>query len=217
MKCPNCNRRYLNSYKFCPHCGTKRPEPKICPICEHEYFVRKACPKCRVKLVEKEEYIQKKSEKSVNYKEKGRDLEKLGKYEEAICYYNNAKDLNPDDFFILKNMANCFYHLNAYNEALGCLDEVIEFCKSNLHYDLKGIDSEFRHLLKYNPERCIEKKIEILEEIGSYEEAFMACDELINMIPSEENFLKKMELLRKLGKNEEIDLIYKDMANKGNI
>ena len=45
----------------------------------------------------------------------------------------------------------------------------------------------------------------------------MACDELINMIPSEENFLKKMELLRKLGKNEEIDLIYKDMANKGNI
>ena len=32
-----------------------------------------------------------------------------------------------------------------------------------------------------------------------------------------ENFLKKMELLRKLGKNEEIDLIYKDMANKGNI
>lgn len=72
MKCPNCNRRYLNSYKFCPHCGTKRPEPKICPICEHEYFVRKACPKCRVKLVEKEEYIQKKSEKSVNYKEKGR-------------------------------------------------------------------------------------------------------------------------------------------------
>ena len=87
----------------------------------------------------------------------------------------------------------------------------------HMPYDLKGIDSEFRHLLKYNPERCIEKKIEILEEIGSYEEALMACDELINMIPSEENFLKKMELLRKLGKNEEIDLIYKDMANKGNI
>lgn len=58
MECPNCYRTYDNGFKFCPYCGEKKPEPKICPNCKFRTFDEEFmfCPECREKLILKTEY-----------------------------------------------------------------------------------------------------------------------------------------------------------------
>ena len=57
MECPNCNKIYSNSFKFCPYCGEKKPDPMVCINCHTEYYEKYSfCPECGVELVTKEEY-----------------------------------------------------------------------------------------------------------------------------------------------------------------
>ena len=50
MICPNCDNYYNDDFDFCPHCGTKKPEPLTCPECGFRSNEYSFCPKCGEKL-----------------------------------------------------------------------------------------------------------------------------------------------------------------------
>ena len=45
---------FRDDFDFCPYCGTKSPEPKICLRCGFESVKYDFCPKCGIKLSEEE-------------------------------------------------------------------------------------------------------------------------------------------------------------------
>ena len=54
--CPSCGKAGI-SFKFCPDCGAKKPEPKpaggwTCPKCGTENITSKFCPECGAKKPE---------------------------------------------------------------------------------------------------------------------------------------------------------------------
>ncbi len=51
VNCPSCNRFYNDDFAYCPFCGTKKPEGKICPKCKFKSIEYSYCPHCGKKLI----------------------------------------------------------------------------------------------------------------------------------------------------------------------
>jgi tetratricopeptide (TPR) repeat protein len=115
---------------------------------------------------------------------KGKALDELGKYEEAIEYYDKVLALDPNNKFALNNKGADLYDLGSYEEAI--------------KYFLKrlAIDPNNKHVL-YNTGTA-------LDELGRYVEAIEYYDRALAIDP---NFLKalinKGLSLKKLGIYEE--------------
>ena len=57
VKCPECGKNNKNDNLFCGNCGSKLPEPKICPSCEYESFDDQYCTRCGERLISKESLL----------------------------------------------------------------------------------------------------------------------------------------------------------------
>ena len=69
MECHNCNRTYNDEFTFCPYCGEKKPEPKICPKCKFKSIGYSYCPYCGKKLIPIQYLRNKKHEKKNNLRD----------------------------------------------------------------------------------------------------------------------------------------------------
>ena len=69
------------------------------------------------------------SEESIN--DIAVSLEYLGKYDDALYYYDNALNINPNNSLTLNNKAILLIKLKKYDEALSILNEVLEIDENN--------------------------------------------------------------------------------------
>ena len=65
VKCPECGKNNNDNDLFCGNCGSKMPEPKICPYCEYESFDNTYCTKCGEKLISNESFHIKKLKEKI--------------------------------------------------------------------------------------------------------------------------------------------------------
>ena len=64
MICPNCKKHFNEGFNFCPWCGSKKLDIKICPNCEYKTYDEEFmfCPECGKKLIDEIEYELQKDE-----------------------------------------------------------------------------------------------------------------------------------------------------------
>ena len=197
MECPNCNKTYDDEFRFCPYCGEKKPEGKICPGCKYESYEFDFCPKCGRQLIEKHVYdeinilFEKINDLHLFY-EKINDKESLKKYEEILEYAEKAIELAPSYEVPWVYKGDCLEELGRYEEAIECYDKVIELIPS-------GTYSVYNHLSWLDKGKCFEK-------LERYDEAIECYDKVI----ADEDYSTmdiacsdKAECLRKLGRYEE--------------
>jgi tetratricopeptide (TPR) repeat protein len=85
---------------------------------------------------------------------KGSALNNLGKYKEAIEYYDKALEIDPKFALTLYNKGNALYHLGKYNEAIECYDKALEIDPKNA-YALNNRDISFNKLKDESEKRKI--------------------------------------------------------------
>lgn len=108
MECPKCQKEYDDEFFYCPYCGTKTPQPKICGNCGLETRPEFSfCPLCGSKL---EGNIYDEFEKLKN------------KLEEVKIYLN--KDPSNRELWVLA--ADLLVELNNPKEAIICYERALE-------------------------------------------------------------------------------------------
>ena len=58
MICPYCKKNFNEEFDYCPWCGSKKPDLKICPNCEYKTYDEEFmfCPECGNELIDEREY-----------------------------------------------------------------------------------------------------------------------------------------------------------------
>ena len=98
-----------------------------------------------------------------DYLEKGDELLKQGKYDEALKYFDSALDLNPKDDRAWRRRGDALEKLGKYNEALESYDKAIEINpKEELSWYSRG---------------------DVLEKLQRYGEALESYDKAIELEP----------------------------------
>ncbi len=121
----------------------------------------------------------------------------LGKYQEAIRYYDKAIKLNPRDTIAYMGKGIALYYLGKYQEAISCYDKAIELDPKNTEvYYNKALALD--KLGKYQEAiSCYDKAIELdpkntevysgkgftLSDLGKYQEAISCFDKAIELDP----------------------------------
>ena len=166
IKCPNCGSNWNTSEKFCGKCGTKLPEPKICPNCNYQSYKNEYCTKCGTKLISKEEY-DKTSNKIESLLKQARHFLDNNELNDAIKCFDEILNISQNDAQIvlaLTEKAKIYRGLGKYEKAIECYDKQIEIDSSD----------NFAFLFKGN----------MLSILGKYEEAIECYDKSI-LIDSE--------------------------------
>lgn len=131
---------------------------------------------------------------SREYNTKGFDLYNLGKYEEAISYFDKAIALNPRDALAWVNKGTALGNLGKFQEAVKCYDKALEINpREALTWNNKGIS---------------------LAKLGRYEETIFCFDKAIEMEPEyDEAWFNKAISLRKLHRHMELFRCIYHMVN----
>ncbi len=188
MECPNCNKTYDDEFKFCPYCGEKKPEGKICLGCKYESYEYDFCPKCGRQLIEKHV-----SEELNMLYEQINKYESLHLYGEELEYVEKAIELVPSYESPWFSKGQCLQKLERYGEAIECYDKAIELIPS-------GTFSFYEYQSWLEKGKCFEK-------LERYEEAIECYDKVIEEddLTMDYAIMYKADLLRKLGRYEEAD------------
>lgn len=181
VDCPNCNKFYLERYKYCPFCGTKKPEPLCCPDCRFETYEKEFmfCPECGVKLITKEELFIKEKEKAIIEIEENRKSWKI----------NQIEELNIDS-----------------GEMIKLFNQEIEKMELQIDRELEDKDIEKNKKLSLKPDEIDE--IKFLKKLPSIENRLNAI--CINPGSNPCIFirhLKETEILEMIISNEELFLL----------
>jgi len=164
-----------------------------------------------------------KSSSAIVWHNKGVDLAKLGKYEEAIACYDKALEIDPKDESAWYNKGVDLAKLGKYEEAIACYDKALEINpKKESAWCNKGWT--LGELGKYEEAiACYDKALEIdpkkesawynkgidLGELGKYEEAIVCYDKALEINPKKESaWYNKGIDLGELGKYEEAIACY---------
>ncbi len=126
------------------------------------------------------------------------NLEKLGRYEEAIKVCNDAIRQNPDDAKMYHTKASCLISLHRLHEAL----------------------ETFSHLERLLPNEGVvfEGQAVLLADLGRYPEGLKACERAISLGSTTRAFSIRTECLHAMGRNTEAlsaceNAIYQDPDN----
>ena len=189
VECPNCNKTYDDEFRFCPFCGEKKPEGKICLGCKYESYEYDFCPKCGRQLFEKHVY----DERDMLYGQINK-YESLKKYEEELECVEKVLELAPSDETSWFVKGECLQKLERYDEAILCYDKTLENIPS-------GTYSFYKMESWLEKGKCFEKLERYDDAIGCYDKVIAKEDYTIMDIACS----YKADLLRKLGRNEEAD------------
>ncbi|MEQ8192140.1 MAG: tetratricopeptide repeat protein, partial [Candidatus Eremiobacterota bacterium] len=89
---------------------------------------------------------------------RGQVFIKLGKYKEAIKYFDKAIEINPKDVEAWNNKGYTFIKLGKYEEAIKCFDKAIEINPKDAEaWNNKG--HAFKEMCKYESINCFDKAI----------------------------------------------------------
>ena len=135
VKCPECGKNNNDNDLFCGNCGSKMPEPKICPYCEYESFDNTYCTKCGEKLISNESFHIKKLKDKIELAE--------GEYNFRLVDYYCDKliELTPDDTWAYEKK---LYSLDR-NEAMRSANKLLELDPDNINANnIKPSISKFR-------------------------------------------------------------------------
>jgi tetratricopeptide (TPR) repeat protein/predicted amidohydrolase len=162
--------------------------------------------------------LDQKNKEACDLHDKGITLRDLGKYDEALKFFERAVELKPDYEEAWYDKGWILGKLGKYEEALKCYDKVIELrpdCEDAWYN--KGVT--LGKLGKYEEAlKCYDKAVElrpddeevwlnkgwILGELGKYEEELKCYDKAVELKPDyEKAWLNKGVTLDKLGKYEE--------------
>lgn len=161
IECPNCNSLNDEENQFCGKCGTKLPEPKICPSCRFQSYENEYCTKCGTKLISKEEY-DKTSNKIESLLKQARHFLDNNELNDAIKCFDEILNISQNDAQIvlaLTKKARIYRDLGKYEKAIDCYDKRIEIDSSdNFAFLFKG---------------------DMLSNLGKYEEAIDCYDKSI--------------------------------------
>jgi tetratricopeptide (TPR) repeat protein len=115
---------------------------------------------------------------------KGVELYNLGKYHEAIKWYDKALAINPKYVSALNNKGSALYNLGKYHEAIKCYDKALAI-------NPKDVDA-------------LNNKGAALCNLGKYHEAIKCYDKALAINPKDVDALNNKGVsLRKLGKYHE--------------
>lgn len=132
IKCPNCNNSYDNKFKFCPHCGLKAPEPKICHQCGFESYDFNFCPECGNKLTRSPKIELTNPDELIK---KIKELKETNQYNELIECYDKLIELEPDNSKHHTNKSwSLGFYLEQWKEAVTHIDKAIKLEPKNAEY-----------------------------------------------------------------------------------
>ena len=126
---------------------------------------------------------------------KGNALKKLGRYAEAMEYYDKALEIDPKHALAWHNKGDALYALGRYEEAVDCYDRALEI-DPNLAPAWAG-------------------KVDALRKLGRYEEALKCLEKVREMDQKDaETWNNRGNVLRKLARYEEASAANSEMATK---
>ena len=197
MICPNCDKYFNEDYSFCPYCGTKKPDPLLCPKCKYESYDYTYCPHCGEKLINKTKF------KDSNRKNQLKDYLYNSN---AIEFLNTEKYLSEIDNGIITDIDELE---RIIDEDLTQQDLIAEVKSKKLgrnHENILILDIKTRKItdfytldekieeLKLNEEKELIKKIEENRKnwkINQLKELDLGYEELEKLINKE---IEKIEL-----------------------
>jgi len=129
--------------------------------------------------------------------DRGNNLYKEQKYDNALICYDKALGLEPKSLEGWYGRANCMYEKGNYYEALLCFDRVLEFApehaitlnnKAYLLYKVANYQEALKCIdkaLEKNPHfvAALDTKGSILTVLGEYEHALLCYDEALEIDP----------------------------------
>lgn len=189
VECPNCETLNDEENQFCGECGTKLPEPKICPSCNYQSYENKYCTKCGTKLVSKEEY-DKTSNKIESLLKQARNFLDNNELNEAIKCFDEILNISQGDaqiVFALNEKAKIYWDLGKYEEAIECYDKCIlidpeeyffYFHKGEILLELNNFDKALY---------CFDKAFKIKNDDPFY------CDMIVNNLIRFSKFEEAMD------------------------
>lgn len=154
---------------------------------------------------------------------KGMSLSVLGRYEEALGYFERALELDPRFDIYGSNRGNALRRLGRHEEALACFDRALQL---NLHaegvWSNKGATLTelgrceealtcFKHALELKPldVAAWSDKGVVLRNLGRREEALVCFDRALALNPrAEPTWLNRGSMLGELGRHEEALLCF---------
>ncbi len=133
--------------------------------------------------------------------EKGRVLNGLRRYTEALPCFDRALEIRTDEYFPWFRKGIALYKLENYQEALSCCDRALglnTFDETSLVWYYKGLSLDklsrygeaaeaFEQAVKLNPEQAtyFSCQARSLYHMGSYAEAVALCDRTLAIEPEE--------------------------------
>lgn len=100
----------------------------------------------------------KRAKEAENIKLKGNEFYKKKEFDQALRYYNEALDMNPDEVIYYSNIGACYIEMKQY-------DAAIEYCDKGIA-STKGRNYDFVKLAK-----VMARKASALEKNGQMDEA----------------------------------------------
>lgn len=128
---------------------------------------------------------------------KGNSLIALGRYEDALHYYDRALQLHPRYALALTNKSRSLYLLGRYEESLRVVDKALELAPNfvtALNNKANSLDALERYeeairiydaILKIDPQyvSAWSNKADLLNKIGRYQDALLYSDKALELDP----------------------------------
>ena len=114
--CPNWSNYLKDYYKFCPNCGTK---------------ISKTRTTDSLKVPKETSHIE---EDANEYALEAQRLEDLGKYAEALRYWNKTLELGPHNDFYIFCKGFCLKQLELYKDAINWINKAIQLNSNENKY-----------------------------------------------------------------------------------
>ena len=77
-------------------------------------------------------------QQAIDFKNKGNEAFKAHKYEEAIQFFTQAIQLNPNDHVFYSNRSGAYLNNKQYQEALNDAESCIKYCPLNADWNPNG-------------------------------------------------------------------------------
>ncbi|MCX6701410.1 MAG: tetratricopeptide repeat protein [Methanomicrobiales archaeon] len=200
-KCPKCNAQISGNPEFCRSCGAPLLELRSCPSCGA--MVSKSAKFCNgCGMVMGAEIPGMVDEpQAMDYNNRGNELGRLGRYEEALASFDQAIRIKPDLYVAWGGRGIALGNLGRHAEALASFDQVLKINPDlsetwNFRgYALERLDRNNEAVTSYNRALKIDpgnsqawyNRGIALGNLGRHAEAVESYDQALMISPNDSN------------------------------